>query len=421
MAATVSKHAPTEESRVGVQTVLDAMTLDVDAIAREVADAIHGHLSEELDPDLYERTLRSTRSNIEMILGMLSEGVDPYLATLLPDGLGYANEFARRDLDLDLLLRVYRKGEAAFLNIWLDRLREALPTAGLLTHGFGFINDWMFGWSERLEAELTRVYTIERDRWVRGTAAMHAERVRSLLENPNSDRRQAGQELNYEFDRQHLGFVVWSARAEADPIARVAHLPLGEMERLAGEVAELVGGHRVLTVPLGADLTCWTGSWSSLSLDSLPASLQSAADCGLQVAFGRPGRGLEGFRRSHRDALRARAVARLGRPSPGRCARFSALALEALLIHEVDDAREFVDSELGPLAEESDNMGRLRATLEVFLEESGSFRRAAQRLGIHDNTVSYRVRRAEELLEHRVGERQLELRVALRLTRLTLR
>jgi DNA-binding PucR family transcriptional regulator len=39
---------------------------------------------------------------------------------------------------------------------------------------------------------------------------------------------------------------------------------------------------------------------------------------------------------------------------------------------------------------------------------------------VHENTVTYRVRRAEDLLGHRAVERQLELRVALRLARLVL-
>jgi DNA-binding PucR family transcriptional regulator len=42
------------------------------------------------------------------------------------------------------------------------------------------------------------------------------------------------------------------------------------------------------------------------------------------------------------------------------------------------------------------------------------FLRAGRRLGVHENTVTYRVHRAEEIRGHRVAERQLELRVALR-------
>ena len=42
-----------------------------------------------------------------------------------------------------------------------------------------------------------------------------------------------------------------------------------------------------------------------------------------------------------------------------------------------------------------------------------------RRLSVHENTVTYRVQRAEELLGHPVSERRLELQVALRLVGLT--
>ena len=69
---------------------------------------------------------------------------------------------------------------------------------------------------------------------------------------------------------------------------------------------------------------------------------------------------------------------------------------------------------------EDKSVARLRETLRVFLEENGSFQNAAARLGVHKNTVAYRIHRAEELLGHGVKERQLELETALRLDPLDL-
>ena len=56
---------------------------------------------------------------------------------------------------------------------------------------------------------------------------------------------------------------------------------------------------------------------------------------------------------------------------------------------------------------------RLPATVLCLLEAQGSPRHAAQRLGIHENTVAKRVRAAEELLGHPVTERPAELFAAL--------
>ena len=72
--------------------------------------------------------------------------------------------------------------------------------------------------------------------------------------------------------------------------------------------------------------------------------------------------------------------------------------------------------ELGGLTASDDATLRLAATLRTYLEERSSRSRTAKRLGIHENTVSYRIRQAEEILGRSADERTLELRVALSLT-----
>ena len=114
----------------------------------------------------------------------------------------------------------------------------------------------------------------------------------------------------------------------------------------------------------------------------------------------------------------ARRVAQLRGDGDGAVATYPDLALEALLAEDPDAARRFAARELGPLAAGDDATVRLASTVAIFLEEGSSFVHAGRRLGIHANTVAYRVRRAESLLGRPVTERQLELRVALRLTRL---
>jgi DNA-binding PucR family transcriptional regulator len=136
----------------------------------------------------------------------------------------------------------------------------------------------------------------------------------------------------------------------------------------------------------------------------------------MRVAVGSPGHGADGFRRSHQEAVLVRRVAERARARG--ITHFADVSLDALMTHDLDEARRFVAAELGPLAAADDRTRRLSSTLRVFLEEGASFVRAARRLGVHENTVTYRVRRAEALLGHRVTERQLELRAALRVARL---
>jgi len=68
---------------------------------------------------------------------------------------------------------------------------------------------------------------------------------------------------------------------------------------------------------------------------------------------------------------------------------------------------------LGPLAESSPEAERLRTTLRVYFACHESKASASVRLGIHEKTVAYRLRRATELLGGPIERRRVELEAAL--------
>ena len=138
----------------------------------------------------------------------------------------------------------------------------------------------------------------------------------------------------------------------------------------------------------------------------------------VSAACGLSGAGVDGFRKSHEQAIQARRVARLTGRQPGGLVSYADVGLAAIATADPDQAREFVMRELGPLIEASDDARRLAATLRVYLDEGSSARRAAKRLGVHENTIKNRIRAAEEQLGHPVSERVAELLVALRLAAL---
>jgi len=119
---------------------------------------------------------------------------------------------------------------------------------------------------------------------------------------------------------------------------------------------------------------------------------------------------------SHAEARVARRVAELRALRPGAVVGYRAVDLTALLTADPVEAVRFTEAELGELIADTDSAARLRATIRVYLEENLSPARAARRLGIHQNTVVYRVKRTEELLGHAVEQRRLRLEVALRLS-----
>ena len=277
-----------------------------------------------------------------------------------------------------------------------------------------FFNAWIFAYVEAIERRLIDIYVSEREQWVRDAAAVRAIEVRALLAGAAVDVAAVSLRLGYELDRFHVGFVVWSEETGERP-GETGSL-FAEMERTAAAVAKSLGAGVPLTVAEGRHLACWAGRRTEPDLSRLRLPRTRAR--GIAVAAGTPAPGVEGFVLSHREALLARRVTHLRGDGGGTVAAYPDLALEALLAEDPEAARRFAARELGPLAAGDDATVRLAATVAIFLEEGSSFVGAGRRLGIHANTVSYRIRRAESLLGRPLTERQLELRVALRLGRL---
>ena len=406
--------SPPIASRGEIEMLVETLSHELDEIAATLADTVHGHLA-ELEEDMRPWTLQAARSNLGVIVTMMRQGDDPASVHPPPEAIGYAKEYVVRGLELSLMQRAYRTAQGVFGGIILEHLRAATDDADLLAEAMAFFNAWIFAWVEAIERRLTDVYMGEHGQWVRSAAAVRAAEVRALLGGVAPvDAAAVSLRLGYELDRFHLGFVVWSEETGERP-GEASGL-FAAMERTAAGVAKSLGAGAPLTVAEGRHLACWAGRPSAP--DPTRLRLPRAAGRGLSVALGTPAHGVEGFVLSHDEALLARRVAQLRGVGAGTVAAYPDLALEALLADDLAAVRRFAERELGDLAARDDATLRLASTLAIFLEEGSSFVGAARRLGVHANTVAYRVRRAEALLGRPVSERQLELRVALRLARL---
>jgi DNA-binding PucR family transcriptional regulator len=166
-----------------------------------------------------------------------------------------------------------------------------------------------------------------------------------------------------------------------------------------------------MLVPIGN----WT-VWGWVTIDTAADTPRGISlPGGARAALGDPADGVDGFIRSHREAVAARRVASLLGRRAGTTVRYRSVALLALLSSDAPAATRFVESELGPLARSDDSTARLRATMRVYLEENLSPLRASRRLHVNKNTVVYRITKVEELLGSAVLERRQELEAALRL------
>jgi hypothetical protein len=392
--------------------VVVEMSAALDDSASTVSEAIHSRCH-GLEDELYLSTRQSTRANLGLITTLLGQGAGPTAFSPPEEALSYARSYVHEGLSFELLSRVYREGERAYTRLWLDRLRERVDTAGELADCMGYFSDWLFAYIETINRPLSEVYTAEHERWIRGGVAMRSEEVRSILAGAHVNVTEASGRLRYRLDARHVGLVIWRQTPESGDLQPSDARTFEEMDQFAAEVADSLGAHSALTLPIGRYYAGWAAVGPDVDFESLPSCRNS-----LRVALGRVGRGVDGFRRTHQEALHAKRVASLNQRPSSSCMTFTNLALDALLTQDLDEARRFVQNELGPLVDDSDANRRLTATLEVFYQEESSYVRAARRLGIHENTVCYRVRRAEELLGRPITERQLEVQAALRLARL---
>jgi DNA-binding CsgD family transcriptional regulator len=404
----MAAHTATE--RETLRHLMALFTVDPDwlpSISHALTDAIHDEVP-QLDDDLRPATYASTESVLRLMADMVARERSAREAEPPQAAVDFARELVRRGVSIDALLRAYGTGHATFFGIWVEAIEATLEDPAAKARAVELGAAWTFDYVQKLIGDLVTRYSEERERWVCSAAAVRSEIVRALLGGERPNLEAAGRRLRYELDRHHVAYVVWiheDCASDRDP---------GAVERLAADVAPLVGGRGTLVVPLGRNVVgAWTGAREPLEIPP-PAALPVPDAC---IAFGSPGAGVEGFCRSHREAMHARRVTQLaGRRSPG-VVRYADVALAAVGSVDPELARDFVGAELGGLAGDDDGALRLAATLQVYLEEHCSPRRAARRLGVHENTVKNRIRSAEELLGHPVDERVAELLVALRLAR----
>jgi hypothetical protein len=377
----------------------------VEAIAEGLAAEIHVRVPDiGGNPLLSRETQASAKENVELALGLIRDIGDPSGIEPPPAAHSQARQFVLAGGQLTSLLRTYRIGHERFWTLWSDQLRTRVGDADEFACAVELSSTFMFEYVDQVASRLVDVFTTERERWVRGAAADRRETVQALLAGETSDTAAAGARLQYPLDRAHLAFVVWAEPTERDV--------LGVLEERAARLAAALGAGAPLLVSLDRLLIAgWVPRPRALT--SAPvADLAASAGIAVRAAVGTVQSGPDGFRTSHAQALQAKRVTELTAGEPGTATLFRDVALTAAATSDVEVARWFVAQELAGLISAGD---RLAETVLVYLEEASRPARTAKRLGVHENTVAYRVRKAESLLGRPLDLRPVELAVALRL------
>lgn len=400
-----------------------------DAIVRELPELGH-------DSELTTAVRDSVDDNSRLFMTMVERGLDPATAEPPAMAIAFVRLLVHRGVPVESLTQTYRIAHGAFWRTWVVELRASIADPTALATALEQGSGYMFAFIDALTAGAQRLYAEERARWVRSADAVRAQTVRGLLDGLPVDSAAAGRRLHYDLDREHLAFVAWSADEEPLPVAALE-------PALARLVAPLRAGAPLCT-PLGNGLLAgWIGSRNGFAGDQVAglrldagasaarrgpragdddqrgrSSERAAAVAGppgLLVAVGTPSRGVAGFRIAHLEAMHARRVAQLLLAQPGSVTHYGEVAVTALASGDQEQARRFAEDQLGPLLGGDRESVRLAATLAAYLEEHASPRRAAARLGVHENTVAARIRTIEERLDRPIAGRVTELLLALRL------
>ncbi len=309
-----------------------------------------------------------------------------------PALLAQARVAARNGVSLETMLRRYLAGYTLLGDFLVDEAQHDRLTRGAtlrrLLRGQAVIFD-------RLLAIVSEEYGREAETLLESSEWRQAERVERLLAGELLEMS----ELKYDFDAQHLGLVATGPGA-------------GDTVRgLAGAV-----DCRLLLVPRSEErVWAWLGSRRRLELDDLKQIVPATAPAEAALAIGEPGKGLAGWRLTHRQACAALPVALR---SSERVVRYGDVALLASTLKDDLLASSLRQLYLAPLERDRDGGTAARKTLRAYFAADRNSASAASALGVTRQTVNNRLRAVEELLGRPLNACANELLTALRLEEL---
>lgn len=156
----------------------------------------------------------------------------------------------------------------------------------------------------------------------------------------------------------------------------------------------------VAVVPEAASGTADRGHGPGSAIDALDGL--ASCTCGVSEAVLRPDRAPEALRQAEQAVELGLLLGRTG-----QVIRYDELGVYRLLL-TIGDARQlhgFSDDVLGPLVDYSSRHSvDLVHTLSVYLHNHGSLKQSARALGVHANTIAYRVQRIQEITGLDLGD-----------------
>jgi DNA-binding PucR family transcriptional regulator len=323
----------------------------------------------------------------------------PVPANVVPELLAASRDLVRRGLR-ESAVRAYRIGQNALWEHWMSIAFELTTDPLDLRELLEVSARSLFSFIDITNAAIAAQIQTEFEELTHGTHAERREVVELIMAGaPISPQRAAGR-LGYNLEQTHTAAVIWNELTESDS---------SQIDQ-ASEALARIAAHAVrpLTV-IASAATRWV--WIPAKVAPDTPQLGKVIDDlrGVRVAIGSTAYGIEGFRRSHLDALTTqRLLARLH--STQRIASFGSIQLTSLVAENPERADQFIKDTLGDLETASPEV---RTAVLAFVNEQCNASRAAAKLFTHRNTLLRRLTRADELLPRPLEENSVNVAVAL--------
>ena len=371
---------------------LDEATLSA-ANMKEVAD----------DPVLAAGLRRVIRSNIlHWAAANIRDPGAPVAANVSPEPLSLAQDLLRRGLTPSAL-RAYRIVQSVFWQRWMSLAFRLTSDNGELQELLVVSARSLFSFIDDTNAAITEQMQRDRAELTRGTQAERRETVELILAGASIGKQRAASRLEYNLDQNHTAAIVWSDLPDADSAI---------LNRATEALSQFAHADRTLSVVATvATRWVWIPGAAPSNFDRLEKALEGMP--GIRIAIGSTAPGIEGFRRSHFDAIATqRLLARLH--SPQRVASFETVELVSLVTQDATRADQFIKRTLGKFESAGPE---LHTAVRTFVNEQCNASRAASRLYTHRNTLLRQLTRADELLPRPLAEDSVNVAVALDIVR----
>lgn len=393
--------------------IIGALDGKLDHITQSIQKILLTEIAElSEDAQLMDLQEHTVAANVETVFASIRHRIPIEDVVPPTESLEHARRMAQRGVPANAMVRAYRLGHQEVLNFVLDEIAASDLDPRWSLDVFKYFQTVSFGYIDWISQQVLNTYQQEYDRWVENRNSMRAQGVGAILGADGGDVDVLTEEIRYPLRRIHVALALWYPDGnDGDELVR--------MERFANHLARSLGTHEPPLFLSVDHLTAWV--W-------LPLSTHGAANVTERIrefatvqqdspwiAMGNALPGIDGFRRSHEQAVDVRAVAVVSGSVDRRVMAASdpGLPVATLLGDDVGSVGAWVAEILGPLASDTENDERLRETLRVFLRTGSSFKAAADEMHLHSNSIKYRVNRAISRRGAPIADDRIEVEVAL--------